>query len=435
MNMEAIRTCVPLLLAGMLGALFATPGCQPDQPATEQPTPEPPKSSASQPDVKPLPPTVLPEQEGTLDPSVVSASTEFGLKLLSALCEDSPDKNVLISPLSVFTALAMTYNGAAGETAEAMARTLELTGISLEQVNETNAHLLRSLTTQDAVELHLANSLWEVSASFREDFLHTNEQFYAATVEQVTESTYVDAINAWVEEHTRGRIKEALSESIDELIKDVCLVNVAYFLGEWAEQFKEQYTQDAPFTLLDGRQKTVPLMFRGGGYGYLKTDELQAVRLPYDGGRFAMYIVLPAKVSGVASLARSMDAARWEALRERLSPQELALYVPRFQMRWDENLVEKLVEMGMGVACQDGADFTRMVQEPAKPWIGRVEHDTFIDVTEKGTEAAASTVVEMVEGIEEQQPEQMRVDHPFMCAIRDDETGVLLFAGIVVDPG
>lgn len=439
MSITRMRVHVTLLAVVALWCAIAVLGCQRRGPAPEPklPPPAPRSGPGGHSDTHEQPPVQLPQQEGRLSPAVVSANTDFGFKLFAELCGEDLPKNVVISPLSLATVLSMTYNGAAGETKQAMAETLEFAGLSLQEINDNSAHLIRDLNAQDAVEVALANSVWiRQGVRFGERFLRTNEQYYQATARELDFDAReaVDIINAWVGENTKGRIDEILDEPIHKLTT-MFLINAAYFMGEWAKKFDESHTRDGAFTLLDGTRKTVPMMWRGAEYDYLRTDEVQAIRLPYTGGRLSMYVILPSATDGLDAVCRSMGADRWEALLGRLSAAEVGLSLPRFRVAYEAELREALSVLGMVVAFDPNrADFANMVPTPRQIWIEEVKHKTFVEVTEKGTEAAATSVVEMMEGEEELGPEQMTVDHPFLCAIRDDETGSLLFLGAITDP-
>lgn len=366
---------------------------------------------------------------------VVSANTRFGFELFAELAREDAGKNVFISPASVSIALTMLYNGAVGETREAMANTLALQGMSLEEINRANAALMEALRGADPeVRLAIANSLWAAAdAAFRSSFVQRNRAFYDAEVRAVDfdDPATLAQINGWVKEKTEGKIEEILSR-LDPLTLLV-LINAIYFKGKWVEPFDEERTEERPFTLLDGSQKQHPMMSRFGSYRYYRGEGFQAVRLPYGQGRVSMYVFLPDRGVGLEAFQRRLTAENWDGWMARFREMEGRVVLPRFKLSYGKTLNEALQVLGMGIAFEGRADFSDMCAERA--WISLVIHKTFVEVNEEGTEAAAATAVMMVMAVmAPQETFEMIVDRPFFCAIRDDETGALLFMGAIVDP-
>ncbi len=410
------------IVAAMCVALVCLLGCKPGA-RPSGPTPPPPV------------PTPASQEPIDVDPDLVSANTGFGFELFHELLGEEPSENVFISPSSIAFALAMTYNGADGETRTAMAEVLGLGGMSLDRVNQANADLMASLQqAEPAVELSIANSLWaREGVEFLPDFLGTNEEFYGAKVTALdfANPEASKTINGWVSDETRGKIEEIVAEPIDaDTI--LFLINATYFKGKWAEQFDEADTRDDTFTLLDGTQRTVPMMSQSGKFRYFEGDGLQAISLPYQEERVSMYIFLPDEDSSLAEFCAELDADTWEGWVSQLHKQEGSITMPRFKAEYEAELNEALKAVGMEVAFTAGADFGNMVEQWV--FISEVRHKSFVEVNEEGTEAAAATSVEISKEAPTQQPFRMVVDRPFFCAIRDNETGTLLFMGAIVEP-
>ncbi|MUL35162.1 serpin family protein [Gloeocapsopsis dulcis] len=364
---------------------------------------------------------------------IVSANTRFGFKLFSQLLRQDSSSNVFISPTSIAIALAMLYNGANGETQQAMAQTLELQGISLPEINTANAALLSALTNPDAnVQIAIANSLWaRQEYPFRKDFLQKNQSFYKA---QVTNLDFAspdakNTINAWVNQNTNGRIEQIVDQINPEDV--LFLINAIYFKGRWADEFDPSQTTNEPF-FTNGGSTQHPMMAQTGRYRYYENDQFQAVSLPYGKGRLSLYVFLPRENSNLTSFYQQLNSANWEKWLTQFNQREGSIRLPRFQMEYDLTLNDTLKVLGMEVAFEDNADFSAMGNDLA---LSEVKHKTFVEVNEEGTEAAAVTSGRvMAVSAPLDPPFEMIVNRPFFCAIRDNQTGTVLFMGSIVEP-
>jgi len=364
---------------------------------------------------------------------LVSANTSFGFHLYEKLIERDSESNIFISPASIAMALAMTYNGARGETQQAMAEALALQGMSLQQLNQANAALMAKLRNlDDNVLLDVANSLWaRKGVEFKPDFMKINQDFYQAYIETLDfdAPSAPAVIDAWVKEKTRGKIEQMVQEIPGGII--LFLINAVYFKGSWAVKFDEKYTRERDFTLLDGSKKKIPMMMsKSDRFRRYRGDGFQAISLPYGDGKVSMYIFLPNRDSSLGEFHKSLSAKNWESWVSQSQREETMIILPKFTLKYEVVLNNALEELGMGVAF-DGreANFEGMCSGGGV-WIDEVKHKTFVEVNEEGTEAAAATSVRMKKG----GPRPMTVDRPFFCAIRDNETGTVLFMGSVVDP-
>ncbi len=408
---------------------------QPDAPRPTAPAP----TTAAPPEGGPRP-----IARSEISPALVQANNRFGLKLFANLRDADATGNVFISPASVAIALAMTYNGAGGETQQAMSRALELNGLSLDQVNQSYAALLQTLATADPkATLSIANSLWgRQDIAFRQDFLERVRLFYQAEVSarDFGDPATVDAINAWVSEKTNRKITRILDRISDDAI--LFLINAIYFKGAWVKAFDPQVTREQPFILLDGSQKQVRMMSRSGAFSYLRGEDFQAVSLPFGApdteSRFSMYVFLPDESSSLDALTARLTAEQWATWMGQFGWSEGFLAMPRYTLEYEAGLNTALNALGMGVAFDpQRADFGPMVDlRPENVFISNVMHKTFIDVNEEGAEAAAVTSVEMGVTSAREEPERftMIVERPFLVAIRDDQSGALLFIGAIVSP-
>ncbi|MEH2319164.1 serpin family protein [Nostoc sp.] len=387
-----------------------------------------------------LPQPETPLQKKTLktDAKIVESSNKFGFKLFSELLKgDQAGKNVFISPSSVAIALAMTYNGASGTTQLAMAKTLELQGLNLQEINSSYKAALKQLldNSDPNVQLKIANSLWaNKNVSFRPDFLQRTQDFYQAKVSNLNfqDPAAPGIINNWVKENTNGKITE-----IVETIKpsDVLfLINAIYFKGKWSQEFDKNQTAQYPFYITSGRQKLEPMMSQNGDYRYYESKQFQAVSLPYGkDGKFSFYIFLPKQNSNLNAFYQNLNVENWEKWMTQFSQQKGFIRLPRFKTEYDIRLNDALKTLGMEEAFSDKANFSGMGKNFQ---ISGVEHKTFVEVNEEGTEAAAVTSVIVGATAFEQEPVPFRmiVDRPFFCAIRDNQTGSVLFMGSIIDP-
>lgn len=371
-----------------------------------------------------------------LDQRLVDANNGFGFSLYRELALKEPDSNLFISPASIITALAMTYNGAEGETRDAMQKTLQLEGMSQDEVNEAFADLLTILQNPDPeVELAVANSLWaREGVEFYKEFLNRNREYFNAEVAELDfdDDAAADVINGWVKEKTRDKIDSIVNPPINpETI--LFLVNAIYFNGEWSVPFDPENTRDVTFTAVDGSTNDQPLMFRNDNFRYFENELFQAVNLPYGKNeRVSMYVILPAEEADLEQLYSALNNTNWNNWVNSFSTMEGELGLPRFSFEYTTSLNDALNALGMGIAFdENAADFSRMRPAPPSLFISDVKHKTFIDVNEEGTEAAAVTSVEVGSTA---MPEtfSMIVDRPFLFAIADDMTGTILFMGSVL---
>lgn len=372
-----------------------------------------------------------------VNPELVAANTRFGFKLFSEVLKQNQNQNVFVSPSSVAIALAMVYNGANGTTKAAIAKALELNGITLAELNKANADLQALLQNPDPkVQLAIANSLWaRQDVPLKPDFLQRNQQFYGAEINNLNfnDPQAIRIINGWVKENTRGKIEEIV-DSIDPM--DVLfLINAIYFKGDWTQPFDKTLTADRPFFRADGSQKSHPMMSQQGDFRYLETEQFQAVSLPYgEGRRMSMYILLPKKATPITDLYQKLTAENWQQWVTRFRSRPGSVQIPRFKLEYEIELRRALSALGMADAFDASkANFSGM--SDLQTHIDQVRHKTFVEVNEEGTEAAAVTSI----GIRAtsaivDEPFTMVVDRPFFCAIRDNQSGSVLFMGAIVDP-
>jgi len=366
---------------------------------------------------------------------VSSANTRFGLDLLRGVHARATEPNLLISPLSASMALGMTLNGARASTWDAMRSALGFGGLAESDINEAYRGLIGQLRARDpGVEFKLANSVWhENTFAVETPFLDALRTYFDA---QVTALNFADpsapgVISRWAEDRTGGRIRN-LIESIDPL-EVMFLVNAVYFKAPWTAPFEPRATGPAPFTRIDGTTVQVATMVADQTRPFFRDSALEAVELLYGDSAFGMVVLLPGAGRTLDQLIASLTPEQWSAWMDRLVPGRLMLRMPKFRFEFGALLNDALREMGMDVAFRPHvADFGRITRSRDDLYISRVQHKTFIDVHELGTEAAAATAVGI--GVTSLPP-SIIVDRPFLFAIRERSSGTLLFLGRVGAPG
>ena len=450
---------IPSLTVLLATGLGICAGCsQPGAPAGGQPADtEPPAQERLEQTVEPASPT--PDSSGssfdtndstaTADPaadgttrditgtavglsSLVTANNKFGLELYRNL-KELPG-NVFFSPHSIATAFTMSYGGASAETASQMAHTLHLPAGNVHSAVADLDKILQP--SSDSYELRIANRLWiQDGLSLLESYRQLTREFYGA---DVTLLDFVGAtedarqsINLWVSNETNKKIPELIARNAITTATRLVLTNAVYFKGTWLSQFDESVTRPASF--YGTNETSVPMMYQRADFPYMETESFQAVRLPYQGDKLSMLIILPRDRSGLGALEHGLDAGGIEELADSMHPVDMEIWLPRFSASSQFKLNEVLQDLGMNDAFSPSlADFSGITGQKGL-YITEAIHKAFVEVNEEGSEAAAATAVVM--GIEsESRAVAFRADHPFVFMIRDDRTGALLFFGRFVDP-
>lgn len=384
--------------------------------------------------------TALPRQLTAIEMEMVGAANTFGFNLLREVNASFADSNVFLSPLSASMALGMTMNGAEGTTFEEMRSALGFGPRSYEELNTTYRSLIALLRDLDPrVEFRIANAIYydliDIGAAIEPTFLNESRDYFDAEVKGLDfrRPEAVDTVNAWAERNTNGRIPKIIDEIPFRIV--MLLMNAIYFNGDWRAAFKTSETSSQPFHALRGADVPVPMMHRKGGFRQGRTANATVVELPYGGDAFVMTVLLPDEGIDINTFVPSLSADAWQQAVTSLHDvdSDTDLYLPKFRLAWEDTLNDELKRLGMQQAFKPfEARFTRISRTKGDQlYIDFVKQKAFVDVNEVGTEAAAVTVV----GIGEvSMPIPVRIDRPFVFAIRERLSGTILFIGKIVEP-
>jgi serpin B len=370
----------------------------------------------------------------------VRGNSEFAFDLYGRL--RARDGNVFFSPYSISSALTMTYAGARGPTATQMATVLRFP-FEGDRLHRSLAAVTGKVKAAARhADLRVANALWpQAGFPITPDFQSIAQRRYGAGLESLDfrrapEKARV-TINTWVEQQTDDRIKELLPEGVLTPSTGLVLTNAIYFKGVWKHAFLESATRKEKFVLSTGQEiSDVPLMSQSRSLRYLDGGSFQALELPYAADELSMIVFLPRTVDGLAKLESTLTADRLADWLARMTTQEVDVALPRFKVTAEFRLDQALTDLGMPLAFSaEQADFSGIAKDVPLS-LSAVIHKAYVDVNEKGTEAAAATgaVVRVTSAVVRPPRPVFRADHPFFFIIRDNGTGSTLFAGRVVNP-
>lgn len=364
------------------------------------------------------------------------ANNSFGLKLFKQLASKDPSIDVFISPLSIAEALAMTYNGANGETKSQMASVLEFNNMSVEQVNQSAKDLHTFLTGLDSsVDIQIANSIWyDNRYQFNKDFISTNQDYYNAEIAplDLQDPTAAQKINDWVDENTNGKIREIVKPPLNPRLV-MMLVNAIYFKGMWSHSFPSERTRDDYFTTQLGVRQKVKMMSQESSLSYYRGESFQAVDLPYGDGAFSMLILLPNEGTDVNSLIVELTDSVLVSVVDSMDVKSGEIYLPRFSIEYEKTLNDALTSLGMKDAFAPGIADLSGIDGKRDLYISDVEHKTLVEVNEEGTVAVGVTSIGI--RVTAFTPDRLvfRVDRPFVFAIRERASNTILFIGRITD--
>jgi len=370
---------------------------------------------------------------------LIEAENDFGFELFQNIYNyETEYQNIMVSPLSVSLALAMTYNGADGETKTAMEKTLKIHGLTPEDINSTYRYLVEALKSldPDTVLLEIANAIfYREDFNVENDFVTINQHYYNAEVTPLDfgeEEAALETINGWVADHTNQKIKTIL----DRITRDhvMFLLNAIYFKGIWQKEFNKKGTEKLPFYLENGSVIQTETMQRLDTLPYMSNDLFSAIQLSYGKGNYNMFVFLPEAERTLEDVIDQMNDENWNMWMDSFQEIEsVDIKLPRFKYKYEIKLNDVLSEMGMEIAFTNEADFTGINPEGGLR-IDYVKHKSFIEVNEEGTEAAAVTIVAIERSSVGPEKVYFHVNRPFMYVITEKDTRAILFMGTVKIP-
>ncbi|ARQ02153.1 hypothetical protein CAK95_25915 [Pseudorhodoplanes sinuspersici] len=376
---------------------------------------------------------------------LTEAYNRSGQELLRAFA--GQPGNIVFSPYSIGTAMAMVLSGARGDTQIEMHEVLRH-ALPVTEIDGANARALESFAAYNvspeskpapAATLRIANAMMLVNAaaSVAPVFEETIRTQYGS---EIFKGATLDTVNTWVRDKTEGKIEKIL-ERLNPSDSHV-LLNAVYFKAPWASAFSPSATRDRPFTLVSGEQISVPTMTQQAEFAIAKGEGFAAVRQPYAVDGLSMTIVLPDEAGGLDTLIAGLNGAKTEGLLQSVRDAQkrmVALSMPRFKFEFKADLIEPFKSFGMSKvfdpAQSDLSGLTGKPRSEAQSTIDQIVHRAVIEVAEEGTEAAAATaVVVTTRAMRPDNVERFQIDRPFLFFITDDKTGAILFEGRVSDP-
>jgi len=375
---------------------------------------------------------------------LVEADNTFGWNVFQKVNElqvgEDPSKNVCISPFSMSVALSMLYNGADGQTKEDMRAAMELNDMDIDAMNAAYQRLLARLSTADrSVVMNFANSIWQRQGyAVAPAFLETNQTFFDSEVRELdfSQADAVDIINGWISDNTNGKIEDALDNIPGSAI--MYLINAIYFNANWRYPFDPELTNEQPFYLSDGSTSTCEMMQMDEvAFPFYQNELFKAVDLAYGDSIFSMTILQPHEQVDINDLITQLNTEQWkEWTTNTFDYLNIMLRLPKFKTKYKIQDITKqtLKDLGMGIIFDGAAaDFSGIPTSGVPgPFVSRVIHETFVEVNEEGTEAAAVTIIEIIETA----PilPNINLNRPFLYVIRENQTGTVLFIGKMMNP-
>jgi serine protease inhibitor len=366
--------------------------------------------------------------------SIISSENSFAYDIFKEILDNSAESaNVIISPLSISTALSMTLNGSNGLTRDAMLTALRMKGLTPDIINNSYKNLTTALLNVDSrVLISIANSVWTNNKFVvKKPFVDILAQYYTAESKSfdITDPQVPTQINGWISNKTNGLIKNMIDKLDPKTV--MLLINAIYFKGKWSTQFDKNNTVQATFYKTDGSTEMVPMMTQTSDFKSYIGEGFKLAEFPYGQGNYVMDVILPDANNGIKDIIPMINDNNLKSWLDQMYEKKTDLSFPRFKYGYNEELKDILTDMGMGIAFTDSADFSNI--SDIALLISFIKHQAFIETNEEGTEAAAATVVGFLPTAI-MTPFVLNIDHSFLYIIRETTTNSILFMGKVTDP-
>ena len=372
-----------------------------------------------------------------IGPEVIAYGNEFGVELFTKVAQEE-SKNLMLSPLSASAALTMLLNGCEGETYDQLKATLKYPEtMTISEINEVYKSLVAQLLVVDPkVKLALANAIfYRQGFTVKNPFLNTMESDFDAEIAGLdfTLPSALATINKWASDNTNGKIPKVLNEISGEAV--MFIMNALYFKGDWSYQFDKSLTSERPFYTDGSTSVNVTTMKGDIGSKVTHGTGYNAIELPYGCTNFTMVVIVPEGT--LSDFNASFDAERWNEITSAFDQagdySEVTVYMPKYKFSYEKYLNDQLTSMGMIDAFNSSlADLSGI--SDASIFVSFVKQNTFVEVDEEGTEAAAVTTIGIELTSMPPQPREFVIDKPFVFAIRERTTNTLLFIGQVINP-
>lgn len=380
----------------------------------------------------------LPRELTKVEKSIVKADRSFSIKMFKELAIGSESENVFISPLSISTALGMTLNGAKGQTYNEMQSTLELSDMSLPEINEGYKSLTELLTTADSkVRMNIANSVWSKQGfPIREEFAKNLTNYFEAESSELdfADPKSEDIINNWVEEKTNGKINKIINGISPEIV--MFIINAVYFKGDWVYEFDPERTKERDFVKESGDIKKVEMMTQKLSTDFYQDENIQMVDLPYGNGLFSMTLIRPKDETTPLDtfIENDLSLANLDNWYDSYEEDTVDIFLPKLELKYEEKLNESLSDMGMPTAFSSQMADLSNINGSGGLFISEVKHKTYLKLDEKGTEAAAVTSVAV--GITSVGPTNpvINFNRSYVMILREKQSGAILFIGKIDNP-
>ena len=372
-------------------------------------------------------------------PDAGKATGAFAFSLYGSL--KTTDGNLILSPSSISSVLAMAYEGAKRSTRTQMAQVLNFPLDRRQFHHQLSTGLVGagSSSAQPGIRLSVANALWgQAGHVFLEGFLSDLKQYHCSELRVTDFSAQAETarreINLWAEEKTGGIIRDLITQGVITSDTRLVLTNAIHFKGLWSSPFARENTRPAPFFINPKKSLTVDMMDQTGDFRSLEADGAKVIEIPYAGKGHSMVVILPAEKGGLPDVESAFGPSTLETWMKDLfgrHPEQIHLRLPRFTMSAGFDLSGTLAGLGMPDAFDARADFSGMTGS-RELFIGNVIHRASVEVDEEGSEAAAASAAVMTKSMP--MTREFHADHPFIFLIRENQTGTVLFMGRVVDP-
>ena len=377
-------------------------------------------------------------KNATIPASIAKSNNEFAIDFYKLVSDNT--NNHFFSPLSIYTAFSILYEGARGNTADELAQTFGFETDDIIRHNDT-AHMISSINRNDThATLALANALWLAEwFSPHESYLGITHETYEATAKVVDftdPKDSVDRINTWAANNTNNKINEIITEGNVGPLTAMVINNAIYFKGTWLTQFLPEDTKESDFWLSETNNVQTNFMNMQDYFNYTKSDGAQVLKMPYEGDRLSMLVILPDERHGIKQLEENLSAEQIEKWKQELRSTDVVISMPKFNMSIDYDLIPPLRNLGIyDVFDSVLADLTGIPSTGLNGlFVTGASQAAFVDVNEEGTEAAAVTTMSLVIDSAPSAPEYFIADHPFIFIIQDDESGTILFMGRMYNP-